>query len=262
MNRNDLTPRTVSLAFVIAAALHFDGLVVTGVTYLSGPRVSGANKIPLKVSSDLPPLSLREFKNGYASAIDPALSAVVNISTTALMKQENNVPEFFNDPFFSQFFGDQFGMPSPGPQTEREHAPGSGVIVNSDGYILTNNHVVSGASDIQVFARDKKQFKAKVIGTDPRTYIAVVKIDARALPTMTSGDSSELKVGDLVFAIGDPLGVGETATAGIVSATGRGFGGANEHYEDFIQTDAPINPGNSGGTLIEVHGKRCLYSRE
>jgi len=117
-----------------------------------------------------------------------------------------------------------------------------------------NNHVVSGASDVEVFTRDQKKYKAKVIGTDPGTDVAVLKVDATGLPAMTVGDSSRLKVGDLVFAIGDPFGVGETATTGIVSATGRALGGTIEHYEDFIQTDAAINPGNSGGALIDLRG--------
>ena len=140
------------------------------------------------------------------------------------------------------------------PQTEREYSLGSGVIVNPNGYLLTNNHVISGASDIEVFTQDKKKFKAKLVGTDPRTDIAVLKIDATQLPSLTLGDSSKLKVGDLVFAIGDPFSVGETATMGIVSATGRSLDGAIEHYEDFIQTDAAINPGNSGGALLDLHG--------
>jgi serine protease Do len=128
------------------------------------------------------------------------------------------------------------------------------VIVNPDGYILTNNHVVDGATDISVFTRDKKKYTAKVVGTDSRTDVAVLKIEATNLPSFTIGNSSDLKVGDLVFAIGDPFGIGETATMGIVSATGRGLGGAIEHYENFIQTDAAINPGNSGGALIDLHG--------
>jgi serine protease Do len=200
-------------------------------------------------------VNLAEFKNGYAPVIDPALPAVVNISSTKMVKQQNNFPgPFFDDPFFPRFFGDQFNQQSARPQTEREYSLGSGVIVNPEGYILTNNHVVSGASDIEVFTQNKKKFHAKLVGTDPRTDVAVLKIDATRLPSLTLGDSSNLNVGDVVFAIGDPFGVGETATMGIVSATGRGLGGAIEHYEDFIQTDAAINPGNSGGALLDLHG--------
>ena len=216
---------------------------------------SAASKLTLKIDKHPAPVNLAEFKSGYASVVDPALPAVVNISSTKIVKQSNHSPDlFFDDPFFRQFFGDQFhGQPS-GPQMEREHSLGSGVIVNPDGYILTNNHVVAGASDIEVFTQDKRKFKAKLIGTDPRTDVAVLKIDGTMLTSLTLGDSSKLKVGDVVFAVGDPFGVGETATMGIVSATGRGLGGAIEHYEDFIQTDAAINPGNSGGALLDLHG--------
>jgi serine protease Do len=214
-----------------------------------------AHKVALKIDKDPAPVSPASLKNGYASVIDPALPAVVNISSSKVVKQQNNVPgSFFDDPLFRQFFGDQFGQTPAEPRTEREYSLGSGVIVNPDGYIVTNNHVIAGASDIEVFTQDKKKFRATVIGTDSRTDVAVLKIEATQLPSLTLGDSSNLKVGDLVFAIGDPFGVGETATMGIVSATGRGLGGAIEHYEDFIQTDAAINPGNSGGALLDIHG--------
>ncbi|MGA8731817.1 MAG: DegQ family serine endoprotease [Terracidiphilus sp.] len=211
------------------------------------------HQVALRIAQDEAPVSLGEFKNGFATVIDPALPAVVNISSTKVVRQQN-VPNVFNDPFFQQFFGNQPGAQQQQPQTEREHSLGSGVIVNPDGYILTNNHVVAGASDVEVFTTTRKQYRADVIGTDPRTDIAVLKIDASGLPSFTLGDSSKLKVGDLVFAIGDPFGIGETATTGIVSATGRALGGALEHYEDFIQTDAAINPGNSGGALIDLRG--------
>jgi serine protease Do len=236
------------LAFFVLGV--FVAAMVTGLEL----SMSAADKVPLKIDKDPAPVNLAEFKNGYAPVIDPALPAVVNISSTKMVKQQNNFPGLFSDPFFRQFFGDQLDRQPNRPETEREYSLGSGVVVNPDGYILTNDHVVSGASDVEVFTQDKKKFKAKVIGTDARTDIAVLKIDASGLPALTLGDSSKLKVGDVVFAIGDPFGVGETATMGIVSATGRGLGGALEHYEDFIQTDASINPGNSGGALLDLHG--------
>ncbi len=230
-------------------------LIVITLVPQPGRSASVAGKVPLKIDKNPAPVNLGDFKNGYAPVIDPALPAVVNISSSKLVKQQNNFPGFiFSDPMFRQFFGDQFDQQSAKPETEREYSLGSGVIVNPDGYILTNNHVISGASDIQVFTQDKKKYGAKLIGTDSRTDVAVLKIDATHLPSLTLGDSSNLKVGDVVFAIGDPFDVGETATMGIVSATGRGLGGAIEHYEDFIQTDAAINPGNSGGALIDLHG--------
>jgi serine protease Do len=225
-----------------------------GIVRMPEHSVLGAEKVSVQVAKNASPVSLAEFKNGFATVLTPALPAVVSISSTKIVKSQNNVPDFFNDPMFRQFFGNQPPPQSSGPQSEREYGLGSGVIVNANGYILTNNHVVSGASDVEVFTQDQKKFKAKVIGTDPLTDVAVVKIDATGLPTLTFADSSTLKVGDIVFAIGQPFGIGETATMGIVSATGRGLGGAIERYEDFIQTDAAINPGNSGGALIDLRG--------
>jgi serine protease Do len=242
---------------VVTAILVMFLLGMLGVSVLRGANggAFAASKVPLKIDSNPTPVNLAGFKDGYAPVIDPALPAVVNISSTKVVKQQNNVPNlFFDDPFFHQFFGDQFNQQNAQPQTEREYSLGSGVIVNPNGYILTNNHVVSEASDIEVFTQNKRKFRAKVVGTDPRTDVAVLKIDATNLPSLTLGDSANLKVGDVVFAIGDPFGVGETATMGIVSATGRALGGAIEHYEDFIQTDAAINPGNSGGALLDLHG--------
>ena len=232
------------------------GILLLAIVPQAGSTSSAASKVPLKIDKDPASVSLADFKNGYAPVIDPALPAVVNISSTKMIKQQNNVPRFmFDDPIFRQFFGrDQFDQQPAKPETEREYSLGSGVIVNPDGYILTNNHVVAGASDIEVFTQDRKKFRAKLIGTDPQSDVAVVKIDAKQLPFLTLGDSARLKVGDVVFAIGDPFGVGETATMGIVSATGRTLGGAIEHYENFIQTDASINPGNSGGALLDLHG--------
>ena len=241
------------MLIAIAAALVFGGLIRAGVLHLPGYQMHAAPAVTVQEAQSAAPVSLAGFKNGFSSVIDPALPAVVNISSTKVVKQQQ-APDVFNDPFFRQFFGNQNGQQQQQPQTEREHSLGSGVIVNSDGYVLTNNHVVAGASDVEVGTENHKEFKAKVIGTDPRTDIAVIKIEATGLPTLTLGDSSKLKVGDLVFAIGDPFGIGETATMGIVSATQRALGGSIEHYEDFIQTDASINPGNSGGALIDVRG--------
>jgi len=245
----------ISMTFILAVFL---GAAFLGAQVMHSSQGGGHfQPVSFRTAASPAPVSLAQFKDGFASVVDPALAAVVNISSTKVVKQPN-MPNIFDDPFFRQFFGNQFGPHqgpgSSGPQTEKEYALGSGVIVNSDGYIVTNNHVVAGATDIQVFTPDKQKYKATVIGTDPRTDIAVLRIQAKGLPTLALGDSSRLKVGDIVFAIGDPLGVGETATMGIVSATGRGLNGAIEHYENFIQTDAAINPGNSGGALIDARG--------
>ncbi len=192
---------------------------------------------------------------GFAAVVQPDLPAVVNISSSRMVRTQNvPIAPFFNDPFFRQFFGDLFPRMPRQPKREKEESLGSGVIVSPNGYILTNYHVIKGASDIKVFLSDKREFKGKVIGTDPKTDIAVVKIDATGLRTLTLGDSSKLKVGDYALAIGDPFGVGETVTMGIISATGRGNLDI-EDYEDFIQTDASINPGNSGGALINARGE-------
>ena len=192
---------------------------------------------------------------GFAGVLQPALPAVVNISSSRVVKSPNTgANPLFNNPFFRQFFGGQMPQQFQAPREQREESLGSGVILNKDGYILTNNHVVQGASEIKVYLSDKREFRGKVIGTDPKTDIGVVKIEAQNLPTLTVGDSSKLRVGDYALAIGDPFGVGETATMGIISATGRN-GLDIEDIEDFIQTDAPINPGNSGGALINARGE-------
>jgi len=187
---------------------------------------------------------------GFANVVKPVLPAVVNISSSKTVRTQNQFAPFMQDPFFRQFFGKGFAA----PPERREEALGSGVIVSPEGYILTNNHVIDGATDIKVFLPDKREFKGRVIGRDKKTDIAIVKIDATGLPAVTLGDSSKLHIGDYVLAIGDPFGVGETVTNGIVSATGRN-GLDIENYEDFIQTDAPINPGNSGGALINARGE-------
>jgi serine protease Do len=179
----------------------------------------------------------------------------VNISSSRVVKSPRGQFRFPDDPFFRQFFGNPFGDVQ--PREQREHSLGSGVIVSPDGYVLTNNHVVDGATDIEVSLKDKRQLKAKVVGTDPGTDIAVLKIPATGLSAVPLGNSSKLHIGDIVLAIGDPFGIGETVTMGIVSAKGRraldieGPGG----YEDFIQTDAAINPGNSGGALVNFRGE-------
>jgi serine protease Do len=250
--------RSVALVS-LAAALAIGG----GLAWLiasSGHTVLGAGSpVTLRIAGNAAagPVNLNE---GFAPMLEPLLPAVVNISTSKVVKSQKGGGEnpLFNDPFFRQFFGNPFGDGEQQPPREqREHSLGSGVIVNPDGYILTNNHVVDGASDVQVTLSDKRQLKAKIVGTDPRTDIAVLKIPTSGLATVTLGDSAKAKVGDIVLAIGDPFGIGETVTMGIVSATGRRdlrLEGP-EGYEDFIQTDASINPGNSGGALVNTRGE-------
>jgi len=190
---------------------------------------------------------------GFAPVVKSVLPSVVSISSTKIVKtgaQRGQV-----DPLFRQFFGDQFGGQFNVPDEQRSEGLGSGVIVAPEGYIITNNHVVDGATTVKVVLSDRREFNARVVGKDPRTDIAVVKIDAGAsLPAITIGDSDKVEIGDYALAIGNPFGVGQTVTMGIVSATRRGNLGIEE-YEDFIQTDAPINPGNSGGALINDRGE-------
>src|SRR5579864_1253367 len=200
-------------------------------------------------------------RTGFAPVVKSVLPDVVNISTSKVVKASDrnqfDVPDGM-PPFFQQFFGQQFGPNSenrtPRQRDQREDSLGSGVIVSPDGYILTNNHVIDGATDVRVTLADKRQLKAKVVGTDPKTDIAVLKVEGSGFPAITIGDSSKVQVGDYALAIGDPFGVGQTVTMGIISAMNRGNLGI-EDYEDFIQTDAPINPGNSGGALINDRGE-------
>jgi serine protease Do len=188
----------------------------------------------------------------FAPIVKAALPAVVSVSASKTVKVDDADLPFFNDPFFRHFFGGQ--NPNGKPHVERERGLGSGVIISADGLIITNDHVVEGASDIKVYLSDNHALEARVVGGDPNTDIAVIKVDEKGLPTMPLADSSKVEAGDLVLAIGNPFGVGKTVTMGIVSATGRGNLGI-EDYEDFIQTDAAINPGNSGGALINMRGQ-------
>jgi serine protease Do len=243
-------PRWVATLAVLTAVIG-GGILAIGLRNWTGRDVFGAPKLGVTVARDPAPIPLGNFTNGFASVLQPALPAVVNIHSSKVVKARPQTMPFFNDPMFRQFFGPQLGPEQ--PQSERQQSLGSGVIITSDGTIVTNNHVIDGATDIKVDLADRREFTAKLIGTDAKTDIAVLKINATNLPTLTLGDSSKLKVGDVVFAIGDPFGLAGTATMGIVSATGRGNLGI-ENYEDFIQTDASINPGNSGGAMIDLHG--------
>ena len=185
-----------------------------------------------------------------------AKASVVNVSSVKKSKQDGQSFQnpFFDDPFFRRFFGEEFERRMPAPREFQQQGLGSGVIVTQDGYIITNNHVVEGADELNVSFPDKRTFKAKVIGTDPKTDVAVIKIDASNLPALPWGDASQLEVGEMVLAVGNPFGLSQTVTMGIISAIGRANVGIVD-YEDFIQTDAAINPGNSGGALVNLKGE-------
>jgi serine protease Do len=208
--------------------------------------------------SRLPPQALLPNSQTVIAVAKHAKASVVNVSATKKMSDGQGGVEspspFFDDPFFRRFFGEEFERRFRRPQEFRQEGMGSGVIVSTDGYIVTNNHVVERADEIEVSLPDKRTFKAKVIGTDPKTDVAVIKIEARGLPILPWTDSGRLEVGELVLAVGNPFGLTQTVTMGIISAVGRANMGIVD-YEDFIQTDAAINPGNSGGALVNLHGE-------
>ncbi|UXY15269.1 Do family serine endopeptidase [Chitiniphilus purpureus] len=194
----------------------------------------------------------------YRDAARHAMPAVVNIYTAKAVSPQHPL---LNDPMFRRFFGDRFE----GDEAQRTSSLGSGVIVSADGYIVTNNHVVESAEEIQVALADGRTAEAKLIGTDPETDLAVIRVELSNLPTIAFADDSKIEIGDVVLAIGNPFGVGQTVTMGIVSATKRTQLGINT-FENFIQTDAAINPGNSGGALIDTRGdllgiNTAIYSR-
>jgi len=219
-----------------------------------GPGEKSDAKPPLKLQVDARPINRDAADRvSYAAIVKKTAPSVVYLSSTKKVKGQD-MSQFFNDPMFRRFFG------NPGPGGGRtpdrtESSLGSGIIVSSDGYILTNNHVVDGADEVKVsFGEPRKEYKATVVGRDPKADVAMLKIDATGLPAATLADSDKLEVGDVVLAIGDPFGIGQSVSRGIVSALGRGGLGI-ETFEDFIQTDAAINPGNSGGALLDTDGR-------
>jgi serine protease Do len=207
------------------------------------------------------PVAVTPPVNGFTEVAKQVTPAVVNITTvmTENVSDGLTVPGELRDRM-EEFFGKPFGPPrGRGPSDPFEHqrprrGQGSGVIISSDGYILTNNHVIAKAREVSVTLPDKREFKGKIVGTDPKTDLAVVKVNAQDLPAVPWGEASQLQVGEYVLAIGNPFGLNSTVTLGIVSAVGRGHMGITQ-YEDFIQTDAAINPGNSGGALVNTRGE-------
>ncbi|NWN82843.1 MAG: Do family serine endopeptidase [Halomonas sp.] len=206
----------------------------------------GTIERPAPELQEAPPLSREQGPASYAAAVERAAPAVVNIYSSRVVDSDQH--PLMSDPFFRQFFGDD--MPA---RQRMLSSLGSGVIVSDEGYVLTNHHVISGADQIQVALRDGRETLAKVIGTDPESDLAVLRIELDELPVIELADSTQVAIGDVALAIGNPFGVGQTVTMGIISATGRSHLGLNA-YEDFIQTDAAINPGNSGGALISPEG--------
>ena len=218
------------------------GLIIS--SRLDIMNISRAQKDkPFKVSP-----ALTQISDALADVASQVTPTVVNISTTKTVKPDDQLNPFFEDPFHKFF-----GVPEHHKEF-KERSLGSGVIVSSDGYIITNNHVIEGASEIKVVLPNKREFKAKLIGADSRSDVAVIKIDEKDLPAITWGDSDKLRAGEMVMAVGSPFGLTQSVTMGIISAVGRANIGI-EDYEDFIQTDAAINPGNSGGALVNMRGE-------
>jgi serine protease Do len=257
MRNSAIRSRWLSVVAIVVAVVTAGGMLDSWAAARRDPVPPNRSRTSASASENAnlarPGRAPQYLPDSFAPVIRPDLPGVVYISTTKVIKRRYSSSPFFNNPFFNQFFGTPQGQTVP----EKEYALGSGVIVRSDGYILTNDHVIRGADDIHVRLRDGRDFKAKVVGADRRTDLAVIKIDATGLTALQLGDSSNLHIGDIVFAIGDPFGVGETVTMGIISAKNRTnvyIEGQNS-IQDFIQTDAAINPGNSGGALINTRGR-------
>ena len=217
-------------------------------------------KEPVAVVNQALALPTTTAQNSYSTAAKKAMPSVVNIFTSK-KATPNPHQQYLEDPLFKHFFGDQLDD----GESQAESSLGSGVIVSDTGLILTNDHVVASADAIEIAMADGRKFPAKVVGTDPETDLAVIKVSAEKLPAITFASSDKLNVGDIVLAIGNPFGVGQTVTQGIISALGRNHLGINT-FENFIQTDASINPGNSGGALINTDGNlvginSAIYSR-
>jgi serine protease Do len=234
--------KSTAVLFAVIALL-VGALVVT---------ISTPNRIPVLADTS------RAAETGpittFAPVVKRAMPAVVNISSSKVVKEQGQEggQGLFNDPFFRQFFGGRVPQQEQ-PRSQRATSLGSGVVVSADGYILTNNHVVDGATDVKVSFANKEEYPAKVIGSDKYADVAVLKINKTGLTTLPFADSARAEVGDVVLAIGEPFGLGQTVTMGIISAKGRAGLGI-ERFEDFIQTDAAINRGNSGGALIDSRG--------
>lgn len=210
------------------------------------PDLVGLPSLDVNLQQAPQTTSVQQGPVSYADAVGMAAPAVVNLYTTKMVNK--TAKPMFEDPQFRRFFGDN--VPK---QKRMESSLGSGVLMSPEGYILTNNHVTTGADQIVVALKDGRETIARVIGNDPETDLAVLKIDLKNIPAITIGRSDSIRIGDVALAIGNPFGVGQTVTMGIISATGRNQLGLNT-YEDFIQTDAAINPGNSGGALVDANG--------
>jgi serine protease Do len=238
-------------------------IALGGAVVVAGSALAFSQR-PKAENFNAPPLDERPIArdagshNSFSPVVKKVAPGVVKVFTTTRIHNTgfSGVPENGMDDMLRRFFGDQSEnrVPRRNYSPPRQQGIGSGVVVTKDGYILTNNHVVDGADQVKVALQDGREFTAKVIGRDPKSDVAVIKVDAKDLPAVPMADSDKVEVGDVVLAVGNPFGIGQTVTTGIVSATGRS-GATGLDYEDFIQTDAAINPGNSGGALVDAEGR-------
>jgi serine protease Do len=234
---------------LVGVAILLVGFLLGGLTFYTLGKLTRQGRYLQSPVTPNVPRQIMETGRAFSDIVNAVSPSVVNISTTKVVRKETG--PFFDDPFFDFFtpFHD-FGA----PKKWKERSLGSGVIVSPDGYIITNNHVVEKADEIKVTLFDKRVFKGRIVGADPKTDVAIIRIDASNLPVLSWGNSDKLQVGEFVLAIGSPYGLSNTVTMGIISAVGRANVGIAD-YEDFIQTDAAINPGNSGGPLVNITGE-------
>ncbi len=234
---------------LVGTAILLVGFLLGGISFYLLGEYTGRQRIYMPAGPPHVSRQMLETSTAFSDIVRSVSPAVVNISTTKTVRRDENT--FLNDPFFD--FLNPF-REFKTPKKWKEQSLGSGVIVSDDGYILTNNHVIEHADEVMVTLSDNQSYKAKIIGADPKTDVAVIKIDARGLPAIRWGNSDKLQVGEFALAIGSPYGLNNTVTMGIISAVGRANVGIAD-YEDFIQTDAAINPGNSGGPLVNIKGE-------
>jgi serine protease Do len=243
--RSKNSPRWLWLGITVSV-----GCAIGSCDSRRGTTVSTSHQSASPVSS----ISAASAPQSYAAIVDRVAPAVVTVRSARRIRAPQQFP-FFDDPFFRRFFGGGVPRTNYDRRSLMEHALGSGVVASTDGYIVTNHHVIDGADRITVELSNRKAFQAKLIGSDPPSDLAVLKIEPRNLPVLLLGDSDKVRVGDVCLAVGNPLGVGETVTSGIISAKGRSTGLSDGSFQDFLQTDASINQGNSGGALVNTRGE-------
>jgi Do/DeqQ family serine protease len=255
MMEGNMSGRSFGKSQMILAWTLLTSIVLFGACSRNNPALRlasssdpGVNNAPI---NNGPPNGMTGPVVSYADIVSRVSPAVITIHSEMRVRAAQQYP-FMDDPMFRQFFGDRTPQQMP---EQRRSGLGSGVIISTDGYILTNHHVIDGAEQIKVDLNDNRTLDARVVGSDPPSDLAVLKVEATGLPVLALGDSDKVRVGDVVLAIGNPLGIGQTVTMGIISAKGRQTGLSSGSFEDFLQTDAPINQGNSGGALVSTNSE-------